>query len=200
MWPYSACSAAIASSDATRSCSDSPMPTRIPLVNGIRSSPAARIVSRRRAGCLVGEPACTVCISRSEIDSSISPCEAVTSRSRARSSRESTPRFVCGSRPRSSARSQRPHDVGREVLVAVLAPGARRTCGLTSGRSPVSTSSSLTCAARRAVEDLDHLLGRVQVRLVRRERAVLAVALARARQRQRQVAREGDSATHGGSL
>ena len=39
-------------------------------------------------------------------DSSMSPCEAVTSRSRARSSRVSTPRFVCGSRPRSSARSQ----------------------------------------------------------------------------------------------
>ena len=75
-------------------------------MKGIRSSPAARIVSRRRAGCLVGEPACTVSISRSETDSSISPCEAVTSRSRARSSRESTPRLVCGSRPRSSARSQ----------------------------------------------------------------------------------------------
>ena len=63
------------------------------------------IVSRRRAGCFVGEPAWTVCISRSDTDSSISPCEAVTSRRRARSSRESTPRFVCGNRPRSSARS-----------------------------------------------------------------------------------------------
>ena len=83
----------------------SPIPTRMPLVNGIRSSPAARIVSRRRAGCFVGEPACTVSIRRSEIDSSISPCDAVTSRRRARSSRDSTPRFVCGSRPRSSARS-----------------------------------------------------------------------------------------------
>ena len=90
---------------ATRSCSVSPIPTRIPLVNGILSSPAASIVSRRRAGCFVGEPACTVCISRSDTDSSISPCEAVTSRSRARSSRESTPRLVCGNRPRSSARS-----------------------------------------------------------------------------------------------
>ena len=59
-----------------------------------------------RAGCLVGEPAWTVSISRSEIDSSISPCEAVTSRSRAEVRRGSaTPRFVCGSSPRSSARS-----------------------------------------------------------------------------------------------
>ena len=90
---------------ASRSCSVSPMPTRMPLVNGILSSPAARIVSRRRAGCFVGEPAWTVSIRRSETDSSISPCEAVTSRRRARSSRASTPRFVCGSRPRSSARS-----------------------------------------------------------------------------------------------
>ena len=36
-----------ASSAATRSSSVSPMPTRIPLVNGIRSSPAASIVSMR---------------------------------------------------------------------------------------------------------------------------------------------------------
>ena len=72
-------------------------------MNGIFSSPAARIVSSRRSGCLVGEPWCTT---RSGLtDSSISPCEAVTSRSRARSSRESTPRLVCGSSPRSSARS-----------------------------------------------------------------------------------------------
>ena len=79
------------------------MPTRMPLVNGILSSPAARIVSSRTSGCLVGEPRCTS--SDGFTDSSISPCEAVTSRSRARSSRESTPRLVCGSIPRSSARS-----------------------------------------------------------------------------------------------
>ena len=97
---------ASASSEAIRSSSVSPIPTRMPLVNGMRSSPAASIVASRRAGCLVGEPACTVSISRSEIDSSISPCEAVTSRSRARSARLRTPRFVCGSMPRSSARSQ----------------------------------------------------------------------------------------------
>ena len=50
------CSSASASSDAIRSSSVSPIPTRIPLVNGIFSSPAAAIVSIRRAGCLVGEP------------------------------------------------------------------------------------------------------------------------------------------------
>ena len=43
---------------------------------------------------------------RADTDSSISPCEAVTSRSRSKSSWVSTPMLVCGSRPRSSARSQ----------------------------------------------------------------------------------------------
>ncbi len=106
MCPWRSLTAASASSEAIRSSSVSPMPTRMPLVNGIRSSPAASIVLSRSAGCLLGEPACTVSIRRSEIDSSISPCEAVTSRSRARSSGSRTPRFVCGRSPRSSARSQ----------------------------------------------------------------------------------------------
>ena len=74
-------------------------------MNGILSSPAASIVAMRTSGCFDGDPAWTVSIRRSEIDSSISPCEAVTSRSRARSSCERAPRFVCGRRPRSSARS-----------------------------------------------------------------------------------------------
>ena len=39
-----------------RSSSDSPMPTRIPLVKGILSSSAAAMVARRSAGCLVGDP------------------------------------------------------------------------------------------------------------------------------------------------
>ena len=82
------------------------MPTRMPLVKGIFSLPAASIVARRRAGCLVGEPAWTVSIRRSEVDSSIKPCEAVTSRRRARSSELSTPTLVWGRMPRSSARSQ----------------------------------------------------------------------------------------------
>ena len=82
MCPWRAWISASASSEATRSSSLSPIPTRMPLVNGIRSSPAASIASSRTAGCLVGEPAWTVSISRSLTDSSISPCEAVTARSR----------------------------------------------------------------------------------------------------------------------
>ena len=89
-----------------RSSGVSPMPTRIPVVNGIFSLPAASIVARRTSGCLVGEPAWTVCISRSDDDSSIRPCEAVTSRNRARSDSLTAPMLVWGRMPRSMARSQ----------------------------------------------------------------------------------------------
>ena len=124
-----------------RSCSVSPMPTRIPLVNGMRSSPAARIVSSRRAGSLVGEPWWATRSGR--IDSSISPWEAVTSRRRARSARGSAPRFVCGSRPRSSARSQ--HQATYPTKSSNPSSASRaRTPGWCAGSSPVSTSSSFT--------------------------------------------------------
>ena len=121
------------------------MPTRMPLVNGMRSSPAARIVSSRAAGCLVGDPWWTT---RSGLtDSSISPCDAVTSRRRASSSREHTPTFVCGSIPRSSARSQAQATYETKSSWPYSARRAA-TSALTSGFSPVSTSSSL--APRRA--------------------------------------------------
>ena len=51
--PCSSPSAFRASSASIRSSRVSPIPMRIPLVNGIESSPASRIVSRRRAGNLV---------------------------------------------------------------------------------------------------------------------------------------------------
>ena len=93
----------MASSAATLSSTLSPIPTRIPVVKGMRSSPAARMVSRRTSGCLVGEPWWTT---RSGFtDSSIRPCEAVTSRRRARSAFGIAPMLVWGSMPRSSARS-----------------------------------------------------------------------------------------------
>ena len=72
-------------------------------MNGILSSPAAAIVAIRCAGCLVGEPAWTVSINRSDTDSSINPWEAVTSRRRPRSGADSTPRLVWGRIPRASA-------------------------------------------------------------------------------------------------
>ena len=81
--------AAIASSASTRSARSSPMPTRMPVVNGIASSPAASSVASRRAGCLSGAPRWHGRSARS--DSSIIPCEALTVRSSASSSRDSAP-------------------------------------------------------------------------------------------------------------
>ena len=52
------CRSRIASSASMRSSRVSPMPIRMPVVNGTFSSPASRIVSSRTAGCLSGEPKC----------------------------------------------------------------------------------------------------------------------------------------------
>ncbi len=52
-WPCRACDAAIASRASSRSDRVSPMPTRMPVVNGMASWPAASSVARRRSGCLV---------------------------------------------------------------------------------------------------------------------------------------------------
>ena len=172
-----------------RSSGVSPMPTRMPLVNGIFSSPAARIISSRRSGCLVGEPWWAT---RSGlIDSSISPCEAVTSRRRSSSSRVQTPMFVCGSMPRSIARSQ----VQTTYEVKSSWPYSRQPAGdlgVDLGLLAGEDEQLLGPAPRRVVEQLLDLVGRIQMGPVRRERAVLAVALARPRQRDREVAREGD--------
>ncbi len=81
----------------------------------------------------------------------------------------------------------RPHDVPREVLVPVLGQ-FRGHLGVDLGLLARQHEQLLHLPLDRAVEDPQDLLGRVQVRLVRRERAVLAVALARPRQRQRQIA------------
>src|SRR5215207_9180412 len=121
----------------------------------MRSSPAARIVSSRSEGCLVGEPWWTT---RSGLtDSSIRPCEAVTSRSRASSSRVQTPTLVCGSIPRSIAcsQAQAPYDLGVDL-------------GLLAGQH----EQLLGAPARGVVEQALDLVRRVQMRPVRRERAV----------------------------
>ena len=180
-WPASA------SSDAIRSSSDSPMPTRIPLVNGIFSSPAVRIVSSRTAGCLVGEPWWAT---RSGlVDSSIRPWLAVTARSRARSVASSVPRLVCGSTPAFERLLARPHDVGDEVLEA-----QRREAILDRRLLAGQHEQLLDPAPRGVVDQALDLLRLVQVRLVRRERAVLAVGAARPRERERDVARKCDPA------
>ncbi len=85
-----------------------------------------------------------------------------------------------------------PGHVGGEVVVA---PGAQPLGddGVDLWLLPGQDEQLLDVSPRRRVEALDHLLGRVDVRLVGRERAVLAVAAAGPRQRQRQVPGEGDA-------
>ena len=88
-----------------------------------------------------------------------------------------------------------PRDVADEVVEAELGEplaDARVVARVVAGED----QQLLDVAARGAVDQRLDLVGRVQVRLMRRERAVLAVRHARARQRQRDVARERDPAAH----
>ena len=77
-------------------------------MNGTRSSPARRIVSRRRAGTLSGDAQCGMPFaeSRSATVSSMIPIDAETGRSAAISSRVITPGLRCGSSPVSSSTSR----------------------------------------------------------------------------------------------
>ena len=82
-WPWRRWLAAIASRASSRSARDSPMPTRIPVVKGMPSSPAASRVASRRSGVLSGAPRWQ---SRPALSVSIIiPWEADTVRSRASS-------------------------------------------------------------------------------------------------------------------
>ena len=56
MWPYLRASARNANSDSTRSRAVSPMPIRIPVVNGIARRPASSITRSRTVGFLSGDP------------------------------------------------------------------------------------------------------------------------------------------------
>ena len=196
MWPYFAWSSARASRDSTRDSSDSPIPTRIPVVKGIFSSPAASIVRRRSVGCLVGEPAWTVSISRSSTDSSIRPCEAVTSRRRARSSLAEHAEVGVGQHAALERPFAGPDDVAGEVLVP---PGPEPFGDHRVDLGPLAGQHQelLGVAFQRLVEDPFDVLGGVQVGLVRGEGAVLAVALAGPREREGEVPREGDPAHPG---
>ena len=86
-----------------------------------------------------------------------------------------------------------PGHVGHEVVE----PERRQAladAGVVVGLVAGQDEQLLDPAARRVVQQPLDLIRLVEVRPVRRERAVLAVRDARSRQRQRQVAREGDAA------
>ena len=95
--PCRACDSAIANNASMRSSRVSPMPTKIPVVNGICSSPAHSNVSRRRCGILSGAPRWHSKSSRNV--SIIIPCEGDTERSICSSSRYNAPAFACGNKP-----------------------------------------------------------------------------------------------------
>ena len=80
-----------------------------------------------------------------------------------------------------------PRDVGGEVGVTVLRQ-PRRHLGVDLGPFAGEHEQLLRAAAGGVVEDPLDLRGRVEVRPVRRERAVLAVALTGPRQREREIA------------
>ena len=88
-----------------------------------------------------------------------------------------------------------PDDVRGEVLVAPL-PQPRGDLGVDLGTLPGEYQQLLRVAPHRLLQTALDLIRVVDVRAVRREGAVLAVALARPRQRERVVAREGHPA-HG---
>ncbi len=94
----------MASSASMRSARVSPMPTRMPVVNGMASSPADSRVATRRSGVLSGEPRWA---SRSALsDSIIIPCEGDTWRRAASSSVNNAPALAWGSSPTSSTTSR----------------------------------------------------------------------------------------------
>jgi hypothetical protein len=86
-----------------------------------------------------------------------------------------------------------PGHVGHEVVEPERGE-ALSHAGVVVGLVPRQHEQLLDPAPRRVVEQALDLVGLMQVRPVRGERAVLAVRDARPRQRQRQVAREGDAA------
>ena len=162
-------------------------------MNGIRSSPAARIVARRTCGSFDGDAWCATRSSR--IDSSIIPCDAVTSRSRARSSAAERAEVRVRQDPAFQRPFARPHDVGDEVLEAELGelgPDPGVMVGLLAGED----EQLLHVATRCTIEEIDDLVRLVQMRAMGGERAVLAMRAAGPRQRQGDVAGEGDATTH----
>ena len=201
MWPCSSSSAFSASRASRRSARVSPMPIRIPLVNGIASSPASRIVSSRTAGTLSGDAQCgpPFSDSRSETVSSMIPIDADTGRSSS------------SSRPAHHARvqvRQQPglveHAAGavREVLDRrreaelreLLARDAVAQLRLVAEREQRLRAAGGCSGAG----DLEHLVDRQERALTAarrsRERAVAADIAAQRRQRDEDLGRVRDEA------
>ncbi len=104
--PCARAAARIAKIDSARSTRFSPIPMRIPVVNGTPTRPASVRVRSRTAGSLSGLPKCAPPgsdHSRVEVVSSIIPMLGATGLSRVSSAQLSTPGLRCGSSPVSSS-------------------------------------------------------------------------------------------------
>ena len=125
------------------------MPTRIPLVNGIRSSCAAAIVRQTRGRVLGRRPLVgdEVGVDRLEHQPLRSGHLAQARQVRPAQHAEVGVR----QQPALERPLARPHHVGREVIEAELGQPSPDT-GVVVGASPVSTSSSLTW--RRAARSI----------------------------------------------
>ncbi len=96
----------IAKIESTRSARVSPIPIRMPVVNGTPTRPASSSTRSRTAGSLSGEPKCGPPgsdHSRVAVVSSIIPMLGATGLRRWRSAQPITPGLRCGSRPVSSS-------------------------------------------------------------------------------------------------
>ena len=193
-WPCSACTAASASSAATRSASrladadEDPARERDPQLAGRadRLQPRARGAwsaspggRRGRGDRLEHQPL---------RGGDLAQAREVVARPGRRGS--------CAAAGRAPAPARRPRRRRRRSPSKPQLGEPLAHARVIVGRSPVRTSSSLTRRRAASSSSAVDLVGLVQVRAVRRERAVLAEAPARPRERQRDVAREGDAAAH----
>ncbi len=105
MPPYSRATCRMAKIDSARSARFSPMPIRIPVVNGTALRPASASTRSRTSGSLSGLPKCGPpgsVNSLAAVVSSIIPIDGATGLSRWKSCQVSTPGLRCGSSPVSS--------------------------------------------------------------------------------------------------
>ncbi len=175
------------------------MPIRIPVVKGMRSSPASRIVSSRTAGRLSGEPKCGPPRSESRSDARLE--HDPLRRRHLAQRRELVARHHARVRVRQQPglvehEAAHPHEVLDRRLAAelgeLLARGAVAALRLVAEREQRLAAAGRGAGAR----DVEHLV-RGHVRTLaparrRGERAVVADVAAELRQRDEDLRRVGD--------
>ena len=171
----------------------------MPVVNGMRSSPASSCMRRRTAGSLSGAYWCAMPFPRRRglVDSSIRPIDAFQRRSAAISAWLRMPAFVCGSMPPSTATRQ----PSTRYSAVLRKPCAREPLAMRAVRDLrlVAEAEQRLDAARRdaAAHHGRDLVERVRVRLGRvrrlREGAVRAAVATQVGERDEDVARDGDA-------